>query len=115
MSARRARGHLESAWAIEGHSSTWGLRGHLGTRRSTPRALNHLEHSGTWELRAIRLLKTQKLRALRNLDTQGTRALEILGTRVTFIRGERSDPDGTSHLSEIHVILGVHQKDVPPE
>lgn len=32
-----------------------------------------------------------------------------------FLRGKRSDQGGTSHLSEIHVILGVHQKDVPPE
>ena len=42
--------------AFEGHSSTWGLRGHLGTRRalkghSDTRTL--IEHSGTWTLRHL--------------------------------------------------------------
>ena len=76
--------HSYSTRALEYSESTQGTRelgGHLGTR-----ALRHIEHWGTWALKALRQSDTQALGHLERLgtwalghsDSKSTRALEAL-------------------------------------
>ena len=78
-STRALGGHSERTWALEGHLGRWGHS--KGSRRALTHSKNIRTlggHSSTWALGGHS--GTRGLRALGNSDSQGTQALGHLGT-----------------------------------